>query len=46
MGTVLPEPGFLDGLRSICDHEGIILIFDEVMSGFRWRRAVRRSCTT
>jgi glutamate-1-semialdehyde 2,1-aminomutase len=35
MGTVLPEPGFLEGLRSICDREGILLIFDEVMSGFR-----------
>ncbi|MBC8154659.1 MAG: glutamate-1-semialdehyde 2,1-aminomutase [Bacteroidetes bacterium] len=35
MGCVLPEPGFLEGLRSICDREGIILIFDEVMTGFR-----------
>lgn len=35
MGCVLPEPGFLEGLRSICDKEGILLIFDEVMTGFR-----------
>ncbi|MEO9873104.1 glutamate-1-semialdehyde 2,1-aminomutase [Ekhidna sp.] len=35
MGCVLPEPGFLDGLRSICDEDGILLIFDEVMTGFR-----------
>jgi glutamate-1-semialdehyde 2,1-aminomutase len=35
MGCVPPEPGFLEGLRSICDKEGIILIIDEVMSGFR-----------
>ncbi|MEQ8905164.1 glutamate-1-semialdehyde 2,1-aminomutase [Ekhidna sp.] len=35
MGCVLPEPGFLEGLRSICDGEGILLIFDEVMTGFR-----------
>ncbi|MEX0883775.1 MAG: aminotransferase class III-fold pyridoxal phosphate-dependent enzyme, partial [Cyclobacteriaceae bacterium] len=32
---VLPEPGFLEGLREICDEEGIVLIFDEVMTGFR-----------
>lgn len=35
MGCVLPEPGFLEGLRAICDREGIVLIFDEVMTGFR-----------
>lgn len=35
MGVVLPEPGFLPGLRAICDREGILLIFDEVMTGFR-----------
>jgi len=35
MGTVPPRPGFLEGLREICTDEGIILIFDEVMSGFR-----------
>ncbi|WP_247232255.1 glutamate-1-semialdehyde 2,1-aminomutase [Telluribacter sp. SYSU D00476] len=35
MGCVLPAEGFLKGLRSICDKEGIVLIFDEVMTGFR-----------
>ena len=35
MGCVLPAPGFLKGLRELCDQEGIVLIFDEVMTGFR-----------
>ncbi len=35
MGTVPPRPGFLEGLRELCSNEDIILIFDEVMSGFR-----------
>ncbi|MGN6645784.1 MAG: glutamate-1-semialdehyde 2,1-aminomutase [Cytophaga sp.] len=35
MGCVLPKPGFLEGLRKICDEENIVLIFDEVMTGFR-----------
>lgn len=35
MGCILPEPGFLEGLRTICDRESIVLIFDEVMTGFR-----------
>ncbi|RRB17393.1 glutamate-1-semialdehyde 2,1-aminomutase [Larkinella knui] len=35
MGCVLPEPGFLQGLRDLCDKNGILLIFDEVMTGFR-----------
>lgn len=35
MGCVLPENGFLEGLRKICNEEGILLIFDEVMTGFR-----------
>ncbi|GFE56895.1 glutamate-1-semialdehyde 2,1-aminomutase [Geobacter sp. AOG1] len=35
MGTVPPRDGFLEGLRDICTNEGIVLIFDEVMSGFR-----------
>jgi glutamate-1-semialdehyde 2,1-aminomutase len=33
--TILPQPGFLEGLRVICDREGIVLIFDEVITGFR-----------
>jgi glutamate-1-semialdehyde 2,1-aminomutase len=35
MGLVLPQPGFLEGLRQLCTKEGIVLIFDEVMTGFR-----------
>lgn len=35
MGCVLPADGFLQGLRKICDEEGIVLILDEVMTGFR-----------
>ncbi len=35
MGCVLPEAGFLEGLRKLCDENGIVLIFDEVMTGFR-----------
>lgn len=35
MGCILPEPGFVEGLRRICDEEKIVLIFDEVMTGFR-----------
>ena len=38
MGCVLPVAGFLEGLREICDQEGIVLIFDEVMTGFRLAR--------
>jgi len=38
MGTVLPLTGFLEGLREIADSEGIILIFDEVITGFRLSR--------
>jgi glutamate-1-semialdehyde 2,1-aminomutase len=35
MGCILPKPGYLEGLRSLCDKEGIVFIFDEVMTGFR-----------
>jgi glutamate-1-semialdehyde 2,1-aminomutase len=35
MGLVLPKEGFLEGLRKICTRYGIILIFDEVITGFR-----------
>jgi glutamate-1-semialdehyde 2,1-aminomutase len=38
MGVVPPRPGFLEGLRQICDAEGILLIFDEVITGFRVAR--------
>jgi len=35
MGCVLPESGFLEGLRELCTQNGIVYIFDEVMTGFR-----------
>lgn len=35
MGCIPPYEGFLEGLRSLCDQYGILLIFDEVMTGFR-----------
>jgi len=35
MGCVPPVPGFLEGLRQLCTSEGIVLIIDEVMTGFR-----------
>ena len=42
MGVVPPAPGFLEGLREITQRDGALLIFDEVITGFRlglWRRA-------
>jgi glutamate-1-semialdehyde 2,1-aminomutase len=41
MGLVPPQPGFLEGLREVCDRHGALLILDEVMTGFRvaWRGA-------
>ncbi len=35
MGVIPPAPGFLEGLRKLCDEHGSLLIFDEVMTGFR-----------
>jgi glutamate-1-semialdehyde 2,1-aminomutase len=35
MNCIPPEPGFLEGLRELCDEFGAVLIFDEVMTGFR-----------
>jgi glutamate-1-semialdehyde 2,1-aminomutase len=35
MGVVPPEPGFLDGLRTLCSEHGALLVFDEVVTGFR-----------
>ena len=35
MNCVLPAPGFLETLREVCDQSGTVLIFDEVMTGFR-----------
>jgi glutamate-1-semialdehyde 2,1-aminomutase len=34
-GCILPQPGFLEGLREACDEYGIVLIFDEIITGFR-----------
>ncbi len=38
MGCVLPAEGFLEGLRELCDAHGALLVFDEVMTGFRVAR--------
>ena len=38
MGCIPPKEGFLEGLRSLCDQNGTLLIFDEVMTGFRLAR--------
>jgi glutamate-1-semialdehyde 2,1-aminomutase len=38
MGCIAPRPGFLEGLRALCDEAGSVLIFDEVMTGFRVAR--------
>ncbi|MDI6764517.1 MAG: glutamate-1-semialdehyde 2,1-aminomutase [Thermodesulfobacteriota bacterium] len=35
MGVILPQKGFLEGLRKICDEKGLLLLFDEVITGFR-----------
>ncbi len=35
MNLIMPKPGFLEGLRALCDRYGAVLIFDEVMTGFR-----------
>jgi glutamate-1-semialdehyde 2,1-aminomutase len=38
MGVVPPEPGFLEALRRLCDASGALLVFDEVITGFRVAR--------
>jgi glutamate-1-semialdehyde 2,1-aminomutase len=38
MGVVPPAPGFLEGLRALCDASGALLVFDEVITGFRVAR--------
>ena len=35
MGVIAPQPGFLEGLRAECDRVGAVLVFDEVITGFR-----------
>jgi glutamate-1-semialdehyde 2,1-aminomutase len=34
--TAEPAPGFLDGVRALCDKHGVVLIFDEIITGMRW----------
>lgn len=34
--TVEPAPGFLEGLRELCDAHGVVLVFDEMITGLRW----------
>jgi glutamate-1-semialdehyde 2,1-aminomutase len=34
-GSLLPRPGYLEAVRALCDRHGIVLVFDEVISGFR-----------
>ncbi len=38
MGVIPPAPGFLEGLRELCDASGALLVFDEVITGFRIAR--------
>lgn len=38
MGVIEPQPGFLEGLRRLCDTHGCLLVFDEVITGFRLAR--------
>ena len=51
-GIMVPPPGYLPGVRELCDRHGIVLIADEVMSGFGRagalvrHRARRTSCPT
>ena len=44
MGLVPPEPGFLEGLRDLCNQHGCLLLFDEVMSGFRVAKGGAQEC--
>lgn len=44
-GLILPEPGYLETLRSLCTDHGALLIFDEVMTGFRLAPGGVQECT-
>ena len=37
MGAMYPEPGFLEGVRELCNEKGAVLIFDEIITGFRFQ---------
>ncbi|MFD4368336.1 glutamate-1-semialdehyde 2,1-aminomutase [Rhodococcus sp. NPDC058521] len=42
-GTAEPNPGFLEGVRALCDDNGALLLFDEIITGFRWAAAGAQS---
>ena len=44
MGCIIPHAGFLEELKSICDANGILLVFDEVMTGFRLAAGGAQEC--
>ena len=44
MGCIIPHAGFLEELKSICDVNGILLVFDEVMTGFRFAAGGAQEC--
>lgn len=44
MGCIIPQDGFLEELRSICDTHGILIVFDEVMTGFRLAAGGAQEC--
>lgn len=39
-----PEPGFLEGVRGLCDEQGTVLVFDEMITGFRWAAGGAQAC--
>ncbi len=45
MGCIVPKEGFLEGLRKLCDENGALLVFDEVMTGFRLARGGAQEVT-
>jgi len=45
LGVIRPMPSFLPGIKSFCDHHGTLLVFDEVMTGFRFARGGAPSAT-
>lgn len=45
MGCIVPEKGFLEGIRELCDSNGALFIFDEVMTGFRLARGGAQETT-